>query len=167
MSYGSKTWQDWVVEEEESIKQIKAAWDAGINVSSMSPEVIEILNTACSRPSIQQTPTPMESRRGSSEKPSSQSVHFANPLSSSPKSTFPVFLVSLLPRALSRLSQYQIDKAYPESIFLTLLKPVLNACNSIMLTFFNAIALILKHLSRKPCVHCTTSYKQATHGTLG
>ncbi|TFK35206.1 NADP-dependent oxidoreductase domain-containing protein [Crucibulum laeve] len=31
MSYGSPEWQSWVLEEEESIKHIKAAYDAGIN----------------------------------------------------------------------------------------------------------------------------------------
>lgn len=31
MSYGSPEWQDWVLPEEESIKHIKAAYDAGIN----------------------------------------------------------------------------------------------------------------------------------------
>lgn len=31
MTYGSSKWQDWVLEEEESIKHIKAAYDAGIN----------------------------------------------------------------------------------------------------------------------------------------
>ncbi|KAG8926129.1 hypothetical protein FRC02_009194 [Tulasnella sp. 418] len=30
MSYGSKEWQDWVLEEEEGIKHIKAAYDAGV-----------------------------------------------------------------------------------------------------------------------------------------
>ncbi len=31
MSYGSPKWQEWVLEEEESIKQIGAAYDLGIN----------------------------------------------------------------------------------------------------------------------------------------
>ncbi|KAM6493039.1 aryl-alcohol dehydrogenase [Amanita muscaria] len=31
MSYGTSQWQSWVLPEEESIKQIKAAYDAGIN----------------------------------------------------------------------------------------------------------------------------------------
>ncbi|CAK5261854.1 unnamed protein product [Mycena citricolor] len=31
MSYGSRGWQTWVLEEEESLKHIKAAYDAGIN----------------------------------------------------------------------------------------------------------------------------------------
>ncbi|TFK35358.1 aryl-alcohol dehydrogenase [Crucibulum laeve] len=31
MSYGSREWQPWVLEEEESIKHIKFAYDAGIN----------------------------------------------------------------------------------------------------------------------------------------
>ncbi|KXN91891.1 Versiconal hemiacetal acetate reductase [Leucoagaricus sp. SymC.cos] len=31
MSYGTPEWQDWVLDEEESIKHIKAAYDAGIN----------------------------------------------------------------------------------------------------------------------------------------
>ncbi|TFK34408.1 NADP-dependent oxidoreductase domain-containing protein [Crucibulum laeve] len=31
MSYGTPEWQDWVLPEEESIKHIKAAYDAGIN----------------------------------------------------------------------------------------------------------------------------------------
>ncbi|KAJ3546876.1 hypothetical protein NMY22_g1866 [Coprinellus aureogranulatus] len=31
MSYGSPEWQDWVLGEEESIKHIKAAYEAGIN----------------------------------------------------------------------------------------------------------------------------------------
>ncbi|RXW13141.1 hypothetical protein EST38_g12713 [Candolleomyces aberdarensis] len=31
MSYGSPEWQDWVLGEEESLKHIKAAYDAGIN----------------------------------------------------------------------------------------------------------------------------------------
>jgi len=31
MSYGSPEWQKWVLPEEESIKHIKAAYDAGIN----------------------------------------------------------------------------------------------------------------------------------------
>ncbi|KIL64342.1 hypothetical protein M378DRAFT_163370 [Amanita muscaria Koide BX008] len=31
MSYGTPKWQSWVLPEEESIKQIKAAYDAGIN----------------------------------------------------------------------------------------------------------------------------------------
>ncbi|CAK5274675.1 unnamed protein product [Mycena citricolor] len=31
MSYGSRGWQTWVLEEEESFKHIKAAYDAGIN----------------------------------------------------------------------------------------------------------------------------------------
>ncbi|TFK22273.1 Aldo/keto reductase [Coprinopsis marcescibilis] len=31
MSYGSSKWQDWVLDEEEGIKHIKAAYDAGIN----------------------------------------------------------------------------------------------------------------------------------------
>ena len=30
MSYGSPEWQDWVLSEEEGIKHIKAAYDAGI-----------------------------------------------------------------------------------------------------------------------------------------
>lgn len=30
MSYGSSEWQDWVLPEEEGIKHIKAAYDAGI-----------------------------------------------------------------------------------------------------------------------------------------
>jgi aryl-alcohol dehydrogenase-like predicted oxidoreductase len=31
MTYGSSKWQKWVLDEEESIKHIKAAYDAGIN----------------------------------------------------------------------------------------------------------------------------------------
>ena len=31
MSYGSSQWQEWVLNEEESIKQIGAAYDLGIN----------------------------------------------------------------------------------------------------------------------------------------
>lgn len=31
MSYGTSTWQDWVLDEEPSIKLVKAAFDAGIN----------------------------------------------------------------------------------------------------------------------------------------
>ena len=31
MSYGDPKWQGWVLEEEEAIKHIKAAYDAGIN----------------------------------------------------------------------------------------------------------------------------------------
>lgn len=31
MSYGSKSWQDWVLEEEESLPLLKAAYDRGIN----------------------------------------------------------------------------------------------------------------------------------------
>lgn len=30
MQYGSPQWQQWVLEEEEAIKHIKAAYDAGI-----------------------------------------------------------------------------------------------------------------------------------------
>ncbi|KAL5522591.1 hypothetical protein ACEPAG_8608 [Sanghuangporus baumii] len=30
MSYGSKEWKPWVLEEEEGLKHIKAAYDAGI-----------------------------------------------------------------------------------------------------------------------------------------
>lgn len=33
MSYGSKSWQEWVLEGDEGIAQIKAAFEAGINVS--------------------------------------------------------------------------------------------------------------------------------------
>jgi aryl-alcohol dehydrogenase-like predicted oxidoreductase len=32
MSYGRKSWAEWLVEEEEAIAQIKMAWEAGINV---------------------------------------------------------------------------------------------------------------------------------------
>ena len=32
MSYGSKSWQEWVLEEEEGIKQITEAFKLGINV---------------------------------------------------------------------------------------------------------------------------------------
>jgi len=31
MTYGSKKWRDWVLEEDESRRSIKAAVDAGIN----------------------------------------------------------------------------------------------------------------------------------------
>ena len=31
MTYGSSSWQSWVLDEEESIKHIKTAYDAGIN----------------------------------------------------------------------------------------------------------------------------------------
>jgi len=31
MSYGNTKWQPWVLDEEEGIKHIKAAYDAGIN----------------------------------------------------------------------------------------------------------------------------------------
>lgn len=31
MTYGSSKWDKWVLDEEESIKHIKAAYDAGIN----------------------------------------------------------------------------------------------------------------------------------------
>jgi len=31
MSYGLPSWQGWILEEEESLKHIKAAYDAGIN----------------------------------------------------------------------------------------------------------------------------------------
>ncbi|KAI5479807.1 aryl-alcohol dehydrogenase [Pseudohyphozyma bogoriensis] len=31
MSYGSSKWQDWVLDEEESLKHFKAAWEMGIN----------------------------------------------------------------------------------------------------------------------------------------
>jgi len=33
MSYGSKSWEDWVLEEKDGIEHIKAAFAAGINVS--------------------------------------------------------------------------------------------------------------------------------------
>ena len=33
MSYGSKKWADWVIEEKEAIEHIKVAFEAGINVS--------------------------------------------------------------------------------------------------------------------------------------
>jgi aryl-alcohol dehydrogenase-like predicted oxidoreductase len=33
MSYGSKSWREWVIEDEETVfKHIKAAFDVGINV---------------------------------------------------------------------------------------------------------------------------------------
>jgi aryl-alcohol dehydrogenase-like predicted oxidoreductase len=33
MSYGSKSWHEWVIDDEETVfKHIKAALDAGINV---------------------------------------------------------------------------------------------------------------------------------------
>ena len=31
MSYGSSKWQDWVINEDESLPLLKAAWDRGIN----------------------------------------------------------------------------------------------------------------------------------------
>ena len=31
MSYGDPAWQGWVLKEEEALKHIKAAYDAGIN----------------------------------------------------------------------------------------------------------------------------------------
>lgn len=31
MSYGSKDWSPWILSEEESIKHIKVAYEAGIN----------------------------------------------------------------------------------------------------------------------------------------
>jgi len=30
MSYGSDTWADWVLNEDEALPLLKAAWDAGI-----------------------------------------------------------------------------------------------------------------------------------------
>ena len=33
MSYGSKSWEEWVLEEKDGIEHIKAAFAAGINVS--------------------------------------------------------------------------------------------------------------------------------------
>jgi hypothetical protein len=33
MSYGKKSWREWVLDEQEGIEQIKAAYAAGINVS--------------------------------------------------------------------------------------------------------------------------------------
>ncbi|CAG8639135.1 13632_t:CDS:1, partial [Acaulospora colombiana] len=34
MTYGKKSWEGWVIEEEEGIAQIKEAFAAGINVQS-------------------------------------------------------------------------------------------------------------------------------------
>ena len=33
MSYGSKSWAEWVLEEKEGIEHIKTAFAAGVNVS--------------------------------------------------------------------------------------------------------------------------------------
>jgi hypothetical protein len=33
MTYGKKSWREWVLEEQEGIEHIKAAYAAGINVS--------------------------------------------------------------------------------------------------------------------------------------
>jgi hypothetical protein len=35
MSYGSKSWQEWVLEERDGIEHIKAAFAAGVNVSEL------------------------------------------------------------------------------------------------------------------------------------
>jgi hypothetical protein len=40
MSYGTKSWRGWVLEGDEGVAQIKAAWEAGINVRSISSSVI-------------------------------------------------------------------------------------------------------------------------------
>ncbi|KAJ3767261.1 NADP-dependent oxidoreductase domain-containing protein [Lentinula raphanica] len=40
MSYGSPQWQDWVLDEAEGIKHIKAAYDAGINTFDTADAIV-------------------------------------------------------------------------------------------------------------------------------
>jgi aryl-alcohol dehydrogenase-like predicted oxidoreductase len=47
MSYGDKRWQDWVIEEDESLPLIKKAYDAGINFFDTGALIYQTFAVIC------------------------------------------------------------------------------------------------------------------------
>jgi len=75
MSYGTDTWGKWVLNEEESLPLLKAAWDAGIQTWDTA-DVYS--NVHCLHPSVNDR----ASRRLLWEKPSRSTIFPAKSLSS-------------------------------------------------------------------------------------